>query len=71
MADRVIDLDAGTWKCWGVNQDESSCAEIVGKLGIFVIEYKEKADNLTVALCRKHATQEPLRIRLYEDEVAQ
>lgn len=68
MADRMVDLNAGTWRCWAVNEDETSCAEIVGKRGIFVIEFTEKEDNLTVALCRKHAMQEPPTIRLYDDE---
>jgi hypothetical protein len=67
MAELAIDLKAGTWRCQGVNADKSNCREMVGKRGIFVLEFARPEENITVALCKAHAV-EPLRIRMYDDE---
>ena len=74
MADIVIDLNASSWRCQGLNADDAGwhvddtrCEEMVGKKGLFVLEFKHKGDNLTVALCKKHA-QDPIRIRMYDEE---
>ena len=74
MADIVIDLNASSWRCQGLNADDSGwhveddpCDEMVGKKGLFVLEFKRKGENLTVALCKKHA-QDPIRIRIHDGE---
>ncbi len=67
MADIVIDLNASSWRCQGLNVDDTRCEDMVGKKGLFVLEFKHKGDNLTVALCKKHA-QDPIRIRMHDGE---
>jgi hypothetical protein len=67
MADIVIDLSASAWRCQGLNADDAGCDEMVGKKGLFVLEFKRKDENLTVALCKKHA-QDPIRLRIHDGE---
>lgn len=67
MAEVVIDLEAGTWRCQGITGDNTWCNEMVKKSGLYLVEFATKADSFPVALCKQHAT-EPLRIRVYDDE---